>query len=155
MIAELGLVLQSLRVLSDIAKAVKNLDERAKIVEAVFDTQEKLMATSLTVAKLDEENAALKDENKKFKNWEREAERYTLVEVIAGVTAFTPKPGMENGEAAHYLCANCFARREKSFLAQKPLVYGALHCGICKSDFLETATLRKATARMKEALEKN
>src|SRR5215471_18648482 len=145
---------ESMRLLMDVVKANKALTNFNEITTAVYEVTAKL-SSMMSVALAAQEHemalskrvAELEEENRKLKNWEAEADRYILVEVLSGVPVYTPKPGMENGEAAHYLCTNCFSRKQKSFLAQKVMHYGVLECGVCKSLFQQTDQFRKATAK--------
>ena len=88
------------------------------------------MASASRISDLEQEIVRLKD-------WTAEAQRYQLVNVRHGAIAYTSKKGMENGEPAYWLCANCFTQTRKSFLQHKgqngpESSYG---CDTCKGSF--------------------
>lgn len=130
MIAEITTALQGTKIISDLIEKYRksktprdesvNLDE---ISTALYEQKIKLtaamdvaIATKEKQVALVQEVADLKEENKKLKDWSAEKERYALTMLIPGVPVRRVKPGLENGEAPHYLCANCFDRGEKSYL---------------------------------------
>ncbi len=72
-----------------------------------------------------------------FQDWEAEKERYELRAIDGDSFVYMPKVGTDNGEPAHWLCANCFVKKQKSFLqkagknsSQAPFVFWV--CGACK-----------------------
>jgi DNA-directed RNA polymerase subunit RPC12/RpoP len=95
---------------------------------AAVEAEQRTMTLQRRVSELEKEIMELN-------NWQREAERYQLAEVTPGVPAYVVKPGMENGEPTHYLCANCFARYEKSFLQHLPFRPEQMRCSHCNAEF--------------------
>ena len=61
----------------------------------------------------------------KLANWDKEAARYYLHELCAGVFVYALKPNEENPEPSHYLCPNCYQDHRKSILARA----GKSHAG--------------------------
>lgn len=125
-IVEISAGLNSLKLAKDIVQALNGaqnavainqvkLDLQSAILDAqqgLFSAQEAQSAAAKRIADLEQEIVRLKD-------WSAERERYQLVDVGTGAFAFMPKVGMENGQPAHWLCANCFEHGRKSVIQFK------------------------------------
>jgi hypothetical protein len=123
MLTEIDRALQSLTALKNLVQAKKSMSNFREIRAAVSEVDEKLTTAYIVAWKSQEKQTALiqyiselEKENAELKNWNREAERYQLDQIVTGAFAYSLKPGRENGEPAHYLCTNCFGKREKSIL---------------------------------------
>lgn len=142
MVLEMNAVIQSANALIGLIKAGYSVRNANEIATAVFDIMAKLTVAQAAVlasqekqATLAQEKGELEKEIVELKNWDRERERYQLTEIITGVFVYSLKPGMENGEPPHNLCANCFAQREKSILqATSPGVF-TYRCPRCQNEF--------------------
>lgn len=123
MIAEINGVVSSVRALSDLVRANKTLTNFNELVAAVAEVNAKLL-TAQSVAMASHEKqlaltnriAALEKTIMQFENWEREKERYPLTQMSPGVYTNALKPGMQQNEPPHCLCAQCFLNRKKSLL---------------------------------------
>lgn len=149
MIAEITSALQGTKIISDLIEKYRksktshesvNLDE---ISAAIYEQKIKLMtAVDLAIATqekqlaLAQEVADLKKENEQLKDWNREKERYTRTHIAPGIPAYVLKPGLEQDETPHPLCANCFEKGQKSYLSYGPPgSFKSMRCGHCKSEF--------------------
>lgn len=142
MASEIAGAVAGIRLLMDVIKANKTLANYNELVAAVSEVNAELLsaqgialasqksefALSQRVGELEKEIAQLKD-------WDREAERYALGKIAAGVFAYCLKPGMEQGEPPHQLCANCFGKKEKSILqAEQHSILGNINrCSRCNA----------------------
>jgi hypothetical protein len=149
MIAEITSALQGTKIVSDLfekfrkSKAPReatSLDE----ISAAIDEQKIKLVTAVDLAMASQEKqlalaqevAALKEENKQLKDWDREKERYTRTDIAPGIPAYVLKPHIEGAETLHPLCANCFEKREKFYLSYgPPEIEGLMRCGNCGSNF--------------------
>ena len=123
MLHELLGAAQSVQALTTLLKAANGLANYNEIVAAVSQVNAKLMQANTVALAAQEKQASLatqiaelEKELAQFKNWERDSERYMLYTLAPGVFAYALKPGMENGEPPHLLCANCMSKRQKSLL---------------------------------------
>lgn len=123
MVDGISLALGSIKSASEAAKALIELRDTAKIGEATIELQGKIAAAQqLALAAQHEQSALIAqiDDLKKkvvgFESWEREKQRYQLHKVHPGILIYRLKPGMENGETAHEICADCYNKGQKSFL---------------------------------------
>jgi hypothetical protein len=88
------------------------------------------------------ENASLLQDKNDFeqkiggmKNWEREKQRYALVTILEGAVAYALKESMSQGEAAHWLCTNCFDGGKKKILnrVDGPRGFSMFACPVCST----------------------
>lgn len=140
-ITTLSSALQGLFALQEMLKAGYSVRNANEVAQRVAEVQSQLMPFLSTAVESQQRELTLtqrirdlEEENIKLKNWGRERERYGLTEISTGVFAYRLKPGMENSEPAHLLCANCFTKDEKVILqaeAQGETVYryGCPRCG--------------------------
>src|SRR5580700_3173673 len=142
-IAEIGAGLASLKAALELAKGLNAVAGEAKINEVKIGLQGHILDAQQALSDAREAHTAdidrihgLEQEIVCLKDWEAEKQRYQLEEVVIGTFAYSPKPGMENGEPRHGLCANCFQQGEKSILNRKPLLTGrdvVLECPRCSN----------------------
>lgn len=140
MLAEISAGLSSLKTMKDIVQglnAAKNeaalnsvkIDLQGLILEAqqgLFAAQEAQSADARRIADLEQELVRLKD-------WSAEKQRYELTSFRGGSVAYAQKPSVENRQAPHWLCANCFEQGRKSFLQHQADVgpSAVYSCGGC------------------------
>lgn len=147
MSSEIAGAVQSVRLLWDVVKANKTLANYNELVSAVSEVNTDLIAAQSVAMACQKEQLTLtkrvgelEKEITELKNFEREAERYQLTEIAPGIPARVLKPGMEQGEHAHQLCANCFARNKKSFLQVGPHSTGMMQCSECRGQWFPADT---------------
>ena len=126
MLAEFSPGVGSLKAAFDITKGLNAANTQAGINEVKIALQEHILNAQQALAAANEQQSAvaerirnLEQEIMRLKDWSAEKERYHLQDIYRGAMAYVPKPGMENGEPPHWLCANCFNQGRKSFLQFK------------------------------------
>ena len=124
MIAEISAGLSSMKAAKDVLQAFNGVQTAIAVQEVKFtlqslilDAQQGLFAAQEAQSAHVRRIADLEQEIMRLKDWSADKERYHLVDVWNGSVAYTPKPGMEGGEPAHWLCSNCFNQGRKSYLA--------------------------------------
>lgn len=115
----------------DLAKSLKDINDATVRNAAIIELQEKILAAHQAQATLLDKLSELEKKIASLEMWENEKQRYRLIEVRAGFAAYTMKPGMENDEPPHYLCASCFNGRHKSILAQETWFPGRCDVYVC------------------------
>lgn len=107
----------------DVAKALKNINDRVALNAAIIDLQEKILdAQDAAFAARENETALVKriDDLEqavaRTKAWDGQKEQYSLVNVGSSCFAYLKKPEMRGGETAHYLCTTCFDAGKKAIL---------------------------------------
>jgi hypothetical protein len=138
----IGAAVTSLRLAGDIAKGLISLNTMAEVQakaielnEKIIDAQHRIFEANAAQSELVERVRKLEGEIARMKDWEAEKQRYQLVVPFTGCTVYALKASMSNGEAAHYLCANCFQEGKRSFLQVMRPKPGYLHfvCAGCNS----------------------
>lgn len=126
MIAEIAAGLSGLKSAADLVKTLQATATQATINEVKIGLQQHIMEAQTALFAAQQAETAttvrirdLEQQIVEFKDWTREAERYELKAIDRGCFAYMPKAGMENGEPPHWLCTNCFNKRQKSFLQFK------------------------------------
>ena len=141
MVGEAFAGLSAIKTALDIAKGLKDIDDAARRNAAIIELQEKLLAAHAAQSDLTERIRELEEKVRSFETWEREKQRYQLQKFGNGF-AYVLKPEMQKTETPHQICANCYARGKKSFLAMIPtnvarqtLGIGAVYrCSECKAE---------------------
>ena len=125
-IAEISAGLGSLKTAKDIVQGINAAASQAAINEIrlnlqghLLEAQQALFSAQEAHTALTQRISALEEEIVRLKDWSAERERYHLVDVYRGSLTYMPKPGVEGGQPAHWLCANCFDQRRKSYLQFK------------------------------------
>lgn len=123
MVDGIGMALTSLKAASELTQSLIKLRDTAKIGEISIELNGKIAAAQqLAIAAQGEQTALVReiDDLKKkiveFENWTAEKERYQLHDFGGGTFGYLLKEGMENGEPAHRICANCYNKGHKSIL---------------------------------------
>jgi hypothetical protein len=128
----------SLKTAADIAKGFLDLKEAAAVQGRVIELQSAILAaqSSALAAQSEqmsqlEEIRGLKEKLRELEAWETEKQRYKLATMGRGITVYTLKEGMENGEPSHSICASCYNSGHKSPLQQEIRIPGMAHVLVC------------------------
>jgi ribosomal protein L29 len=119
MVGEAFAGLSAIKAAFDIAKGLKDIDDVTRRNAAIIELQEELLAAQTAQSELTHEVGELKKEVADLKTWEAEKQRYELKKFGHGF-AYIVKPDAQGTEPLHQICANCYARGKKSFLASVP-----------------------------------
>lgn len=134
MIAEGIAGLGALKTAFDMAKGLKDIDDTVRRNTAVIELSEKILAAREAQSILLDRVSALEKEVASFETWDAEKKRYKLTELCPGVTAYSLKEGMEDGEPPHHICGSCYQDRHKSVLQAEfwqPMRCEVLVCHDC------------------------
>lgn len=142
-IASIGAAVTSLRAAGDIAKGLISLKTMAEVQskaielnEKIIDAQHRIFEANSAQTALVERVRELEGQIADMKNWDAQKERYQLVTPYTGIPVYALKKAMSNGEAAHYLCANCFQNGKRAFLQHGMTKDGwvTIVCSACRSE---------------------
>lgn len=125
----LGATATGLRAVLDLAKRpdpdLTEIKSRlVDLMDQLIQVKEAQMMTQNVLLELQQEQA-------RQQRFADEAERYALSETDMGGIVYALKPGHENGEPRHCLCANCFEQGQKSILQR--VAHNTLGCPRCKA----------------------
>jgi hypothetical protein len=122
---EIAALLTSFTALQDIAKAMLNLRDFAKIntklIElqgAIITAQQQAMAIQQSHAALETKAHDIEAECMRLKDWSAEKQKYTSRSIAKGVFAYVQNDIVADFEQAHKYCCNCFEQGQKSLLQQ-------------------------------------
>ncbi|MCX7060066.1 MAG: hypothetical protein NTZ11_04120 [Gammaproteobacteria bacterium] len=114
MYAEISAAIQSVKTVSELAKAASSLSNYNELIAAVSDVNAKLMeATAMALASQERHSqllnrvAQLEAELKLVHERRKLAERYELHKFPTGALAYRLREEYESPEPSHFLCAKC------------------------------------------------
>lgn len=109
--------------LVNLATSLIGETDTAKRNAQLIDFQKAIIQLQSLIATVQADNAALvrqkgdlEKQLESMKAWETEKQRYVLARPYHGVTVYALKKSMSNGQAAHYICANCYQDGRPSIL---------------------------------------
>ena len=137
MYMEIKAAIDSVKVMSDILRASKELRNFNELASAVSEVYQKLLhALTAAVAGTEHETALaervylLEEENRQLKHHETEAKNYILQQVGLGTFAYVYQPTIQTDKPRHWACATCFENRQIFTLQRgKGSFYTCPHCG--------------------------
>jgi hypothetical protein len=121
----------------DAAKDLKDMNDATIRNGAVIELQEKILSAQREQAELIEIAGALKARVAELEAWDADKKRYKLADLGRGMSVYSLKDGMENGEPPHHLCAACYNEGHKSIMQTETRSPGrcqVLVCHRCGSD---------------------
>lgn len=142
-IGSIASLASSLKTAGDITKAMIDLRDtqavQAKVIDLnreIMSAQNSALAAYADQATLLEKIRSLESRVADLEAWEREKDRYKLKDFGCSTFAYALKPGMENGEPFHRICANCYQQRRKSILQSHGHYSGRekVTCDGCKAE---------------------
>jgi hypothetical protein len=102
--------------LYDSAKALKDINDATVRNGAVIELQEKILTAQEAQSSLIDRIRYLEEKIRDFETWESEKKRYELKSIGPSVFAYMLKPAMRGGEPPHWICTNCFSKRQTSII---------------------------------------
>lgn len=135
----IGIALNSLKTATEIAQALIGIRDaeafRGKALElqgVLVDANARVLAAQAAQAQCADRVHELERKLAKLEDWEREKERYELVEFPGGALAYAGKEAMRGMQPMHYLCANCIEDGKKSILQGHTNTLG-IHMLTCRA----------------------
>jgi hypothetical protein len=116
MVAEVYAGFSAFKVMFDMAKGLKDINDAAIRNGAVIELQEQILSAQSAQAALVERVGELEKEVAGFKEWDAEKKRYQLTEVGPRVFTYVMKPEASGTEPSHWICASCYQNGKKSVL---------------------------------------
>jgi len=129
--AEIISGLGGLKTAFDLAKALKDIDDRARRNSAVIELQEKILGAQETQSALIERVRELEKQLASFEQWDAEKEKYELKEIYQETFAYVIKESARGTEPSHWICAACYQMRKKSILQKSDSVH--MICPACEA----------------------
>ncbi|WP_130229052.1 hypothetical protein [Bradyrhizobium sp. Leo121] len=127
-VAETIAGLSSLKTAFDMTRALANMHETTVRDRAIIELQREILDGLSAQSELLKTVSSLEAEVARLKAWDADKERYQLCEIAPGVTAYSLKEGVENGDPKHYLCPSCYLGAFKSIL--QPQIWNPGRCNV-------------------------
>lgn len=139
--ASISALASSLQAATEITKAIVGLRDAAAINSKVIELQGVILSAQSSAMAAQSDQFALlqrvrdlEEQAASAKTWDTESQQYELQEVATRVFAYVPKPNSEASKTPHWLCANCYSQKRKSFFQfamSSPIgdVYQCHSCG--------------------------
>lgn len=115
-VAEIATGYSALRNAYEIARGLKDINDRVALNAAVIDLQEKILSAQEAAANAKERLRELQETIVRFDKWDETAARYRLTDFGEGTFAYELREDAADGEPSHRLCPNCFESRKRSIL---------------------------------------
>jgi len=133
----------SLKLAGDLAKSLFELksisDVQAKVVELqsiILSAQSSALAANAHQTTMIEEIRNLKEEIARVKAWEKEKQRYKLIDPWPGTVLYALKKECSSSEPPHWICTKCYEDGIKSILnPQIKAIRLVWVCPKCKCEF--------------------
>jgi hypothetical protein len=117
MISEAMMGASALKTAFDMAKALKDIDDRTRRNDAVIELQEKILGAQTAQAALIQEVGELEKEVTALKAWEADKKRYELKDLgIGAFTLMSRSRAWKMANPPHGICTNCYQKGFKSIL---------------------------------------
>lgn len=136
--AEIATGLGALKSAYEIAKTLKNIDDRVKLNSAVIELQEQILSAQEAGASAKERIQELEAIVASHDQWGETANRYALRDYGGATYAYELKAEEANGEPIHRICPNCFERQSRSILQfrfRDNVGRDHYSCLACKTEF--------------------
>lgn len=125
--AELATGFSALKSAYEIARGLKDINDRVTLNAAVIDLQEKILSAQESAASAKDRLRELQATIAGYENWEATAARYRLKDFGEGTFAYELAVNDPDGEPAHLACPNCFQERKRSILQYNHSGHGRRH----------------------------
>lgn len=148
LVAAFSGTMAALKAVTEAAQGVITLRQGRVLREGLEQLQTKLLAAQLAAMTAQDDRAAaiqrvsdLEKQLVQAEAWNAEKQRYELKAVSPGAFAYALKPGSENGEPPHWLCARCYNESKKAILQESGTPTAAADrskklwvCPVCRAD---------------------
>jgi hypothetical protein len=121
------------------ARDVETKTAISGILDSLLDAQAKLATIQSQYDALAEVKRQLEKKIMEYEKWDTDAARYELKEIVGGIFVYVLKPDHAAGEPIHWLCPNCFQKREKSILIKPGIDWLNYKCHRCEFEVIPTS----------------
>ena len=145
----IGAAVNGLKTATDIVRAIVSLNKDAEINAKVIELQNVILSLQSHLLQIQEDLVQMSKAKDKLEKelagamaWTGIEKEYKLTEVAQGVFVYSSQLDPKPNAPAHWLCPNCFEKRQKSILQMiarrvffGPGAYGSLYeCPNCKME---------------------
>jgi hypothetical protein len=145
-LTEIPAALSAIKTLGDLTALVLRTKVDSAVTEKAIESQSAMISLQSAMLSLQSQYQSLlrdKDDLEKrlisMENWNAEAQKYSLTQIASGVFVYTLKLDEADAAPPHWLCVNCYEKKQKSILQRVSSNYeGVLYsCPNCKYEILD------------------
>ncbi len=106
-------------IIKNITQISKDTEINSRVIELqniILDLQSNLLSIQQEFSELSNEKQKLEEALCQKEEWNNIAKRYRLTEISKNVFAYVLVDGFKSEGPIHYLCTNCFDKKQKSIL---------------------------------------
>jgi len=141
MIMDISTSLAALKSMAEFAKLIISSKVDAAVREKAIELQSIIISLNSDMFSMQAQygavlqaNQALEQKIAELEQWETEAARYELKEIVPAVFVYAIKPESATAEPSHWICPDCYQNKRKSILQRKTktrlgTIYACLSCG--------------------------
>lgn len=134
LVALAGQALPFVKSIADITGDAKIKNATSQLFDRLLAIQKLALDGQQATAEMQQKIAQITAELDRYRDWETLARSYQLHETAGGSILFAKNRKSDTTEPMHYLCPNCFSKREQSFLQPGPSGR-ILYCKPCDVEF--------------------
>lgn len=115
-VSEIATGYSALKSAYEIARGLKDINDRVALNAAVIDLQEKILSAQEAATDARQRLRDMQALIDSFNQWEEIVTRYTLKDFGGNTYAYELRAEVANGEPHHLLCPNCYQNKRRSIL---------------------------------------
>ena len=146
MIPEIASAIATVKSMSDITSLLIKTKVDNATTEKAIELQSNILSLQTTLLTIQAQNQDLlrsKHELEQrlieMENWNAQAEHYKLHEITSGVFVMASQSDESDSTPPHWLCANCYQKKQKSILQYNGNPSDGVHyfCPNCKTEVVD------------------
>lgn len=151
MLIEISQALSSMKAMTDLVTLLSKTKTDSAITDKAIKLQSIIISLQSAIMTIQSQHQALQAENDELKkqltaieNWQSIASNYFLTEIASGVFVYAAKETLDLLEPVHWLCTNCFSKKQKSILQFKEMTSsGTIYsCPSCSANIVDHSKKR-------------
>ncbi|MER9032423.1 hypothetical protein [Mesorhizobium sp. M0674] len=115
-VAEIATGYSALKAAYDLAKGLKDINDRVALNAAIIELQEKILSAQEAASSAKDKLRELQETVAEFEDWNATATRYQLKDFGGSTFAYELIAEKANGDPVHRACPKCFDNRKRSIL---------------------------------------
>ena len=143
MVPEIVTAIATVKSMSDITSLLIKAKVDTATTEKAIELQSSIISLQTTLLAIQAQNQDLlsaKNELEQrlieIESWNAQAESYKLEEITSGIFVMASQPNENDCTPAHWLCANCYQKKQKAILQYNGNPSDGVHyfCPNCKNE---------------------
>jgi hypothetical protein len=131
MVGEVFAGIGALKSAFDLARGLKEIDDKTKLNAAIIDLQQTILDAQAVQQELLTKSAQLQARVDELESWDEERKKYSLYTVTQSVQVYAPPIEGDAQRPTTMLCPSCFNFKSKSLLVQAIWVPGRSVVLVC------------------------